>query len=101
MRLVVPTILASASLLLLGGIAYETFAPLDPVVVELPPLPKHTAPAAPARIYIPPPESDFADIDARPIFSAGRKPLPDSTQPSATTSASSDFTLVGVIMDAD
>ena len=32
MRLVLPGGLAGLSLLLLGGIAYESFAPLDPVV---------------------------------------------------------------------
>lgn len=101
MRLVVPATLAGFSLLLLGGIAYEAFAPLDPVVVDVPPVPKHIAPAAPARIYLPPPESDFADIDARPVFSAARRPLADSAQASAALSASSDFVLVGVIMDTD
>jgi hypothetical protein len=101
MRLAVPVALAGLSLLLLGGIAYETFAPLDPVVVEVPPLPKHIAPAVPAHLYIPPPESDFADIDARPLFSAARKPLADSVQAAGAPSASSDLALIGVIMDAD
>jgi hypothetical protein len=100
MRLALPATLAGLSLLLLGGIAYESFAPLAPVIVEVPRVPKTIAPSAPTPVFIPPPESDYADIDARPVFSAARKPLADSTQAAAAT-ASSDFSLAGVIMDAN
>src|SRR3569832_111222 len=100
MRLALPATLAGMSLLLLGGIAYESLAPLAPVGVEVPRVPKTIAPTTPAPVFVPPPESDYADIDARPVFSSARKPLADTTQAAAAT-ASSDFTLAGGVMDSN
>lgn len=95
MRLLLPGLLLGASLVLGGAIVYEAFAPLDPVTVETP-RPRRTAATTPA-LYTPPPVELFADIDARPLFSAQRKPLQDMTQANGAAAATSDFTLVGVI----
>jgi hypothetical protein len=100
MRLAVPATLAALSLLLLGATAYELVAPLDPIVVEKPRLPAAGRPATPPPSYTPPPETLFADIDARPIFSSARKPLMEAAQASALP-ASSDFALVGVILGGE
>jgi general secretion pathway protein N len=100
MRTTLPVTLIGLSLLTLGTIVYEMAAPLDPVTIELPPVPRHVATAAPLRPFAPPPEEAFADIDARPLFAADRKPLADNTQV-GTVGNASDFSLVGVIMDGD
>ncbi|MBL6940382.1 MAG: hypothetical protein ISS15_15615 [Alphaproteobacteria bacterium] len=101
MRLALPATLAGVSVLLLCAIGYEAFAPLAPAVVDVPSAPPSIAPRATPQLFIPPPESDFADIDARPLFSSARKPLADAVQTSAALSVSSDFSLAGVIMDED
>jgi hypothetical protein len=100
MRTVLPITMICLSLLTVGVIVYEAAAPLDPVQVELPPMPRHIVPATPPRPFVPPPEDAFADIDVRPLFASDRKPLTDSTQPGAMGSAS-DLSLVGVIMDGE
>jgi hypothetical protein len=97
MRLLLPGLLLGTSLILGGVIAYEAFAPLDPVTVETPRPQSRRAAATPA-LYTPPPVELFADIDARPLFSSQRKPLQDMTQVNGAAAATSDFTLVGVIM---
>ncbi|HXC56393.1 MAG TPA: hypothetical protein VNU97_13940 [Rhizomicrobium sp.] len=98
MRLLLPATLLAAALTLGGAIAYEALAPLDPVAVETPRLPLRATQTAMAAPYTPPPEELYADIDARPLFAASRQPLADATQPNAAAAATSDFTLVGVIM---
>ncbi|HEX4303126.1 MAG TPA: hypothetical protein VHZ78_10055 [Rhizomicrobium sp.] len=97
MRLLVPGILLGVSLTLGAAIAYESFAPADPVVVETPRPPAHHAPAAPPPVYAPPPIELYADIDARPPFSAARTPLQDPAAAGAA-GAASDFVLSGVII---
>jgi len=97
MRLLAPALLFGVSLALGAAIAYESFAPLDPVSVEIPhPSPSHV-PAIKPVAYAPPAIELFGDLDTRPLFTATRKPLQDATQAAATT-PSSDFVLVGVIM---
>jgi general secretion pathway protein N len=98
MRLLLPGLLFGAALVLAGTIAYEAFAPLDPVTVETPRPQAHRATAARPALYTAPPVELFADIDARPLFSSQRKPLQDMTQANGAAAATSDFTLVGVIM---
>ena len=100
MRIVLPVALLGLSLLTVGAIVYEAAAPLDPVQAEIPPMPRHTAQAAPQHLFVPPPEDAFADIDARPLFASDRKPLADTSQPGAV-GAASDLSLVGVIMDGE
>ena len=100
MRAALPVTLIGLSLLSLGAIVYETVAPPDPVAIELPPVPRHAVPVPPPMPFVPPPEEAFADIDARPLFAADRKPLADNTQLGAVGSAS-ELSLVGVIMDGD
>ncbi len=68
------------------------------MTVETPRLQPHRAAAAAPALYTPPPIELFADIDARPLFSSQRKPLQDMTQANGAAAATSDFTLVGVIM---
>lgn len=95
MRLAVPLALATVAAGLAAGSLYEIFAPLDPVeTAEFHPkaAPLHLA-APPA----PPPADAFADIDARPLFSMTRQPLPDTALPGGGASTGSDFILVGVI----
>jgi general secretion pathway protein N len=100
MRAALPATLIGLSLLLAGGIVYESVAPLDPVTIELPP-PRHFTPPPPPRVYVPPPEDAFADIDARPVFAADRKPLADDMQGASAATAASTLSLVGVIMDGE
>ena len=94
MRVLLPGVLLGAALLLGGGIAYEAFAPLDPIVVETPQLKRRAAVPLPSTYVAPSPDL-FADIDARPLFSAQRKPLADAQTGAAA--ANTDFVLVGVI----
>jgi hypothetical protein len=98
MKLLLPGLLCAAVLTLCGGIAYEALAPLDPVTVEHPRVAAHTARIAAPAAYVAPSIDLFADIDARPLFSATRQPLQDTT---ATGAVSSDFVLVGVIMGGE
>jgi general secretion pathway protein N len=100
MRVALPFTLIGLSVLTIGAIVYETMVPLDPVTVELPPMPTHIAPLAAPRPFVPPPEEAYGDIDARPLFSADRKPLTDNTQIGAVGNAA-DLSLVGVIMDGE
>jgi hypothetical protein len=100
MRLALPATLFGISLLLGAAIVYESTAPLDPVVAEIPrPNPKAVRLVMPPA-YAPPPEEMFADIDARPLFSAGRKPLADPAQ-SGSAVAPTDYSLAGVISDGN
>lgn len=101
MKLLLPGILSGVALMLGAAIAYETFAPLDPVTVETPRLPARPAKSVTPAAYTPPPAEIFADIDGRPLFSATRQPLMDSTQRGAAAAATSDFVLVGVIMGSE
>ena len=98
MRTLLPGVLLGAALLLGGGIAYEAIAPLDPVIVETPQL-KHRAAVPLPPAYIAPSPELIADIDARPLFSAQRKPLADAQAGAAA--ANTDFVLVGVIMGSE
>jgi hypothetical protein len=98
MKLVVPGALLGLSLTLGMAGVYELAAPLDPVNVEKPDLAAHRMPVAPPASFVPPAEDRFADINNRPLFIASRKPLADIVQANAATTATSDFSLVGVIM---
>ncbi len=100
MRLLVPAILFGVALTLGGALAYESFAPIDPVAVETPRLPSHQAPVAPPPVYAPPSMELFADIDSRPLFSATRTPLQDPAAHGAAGSAT-DFVLAGIIQSGD
>ncbi|HEY0301683.1 MAG TPA: hypothetical protein VGC36_10135, partial [Rhizomicrobium sp.] len=100
MRLLLPAALLGTSLLLGGAILYEAVAPLDPVAIETPLSATRPAAALRAAVYTPPPVELFADIDARPLFSAKRRPLADP-QAGAAAAATSDFVLVGVIMGGE
>jgi hypothetical protein len=98
MRVLIPGLLFGASLVLIGAIAYESLAPLDPVVVETPRPSLRHVPSIKPVAYAPPAIELFADLDARPLFTATRKPLQDPTQANGAAAPSSDFVLVGVIM---
>jgi hypothetical protein len=98
MRALVPALLLGASLTLVGVIAYESFAPLDPVTVETPHPSASHVPATKPVVYAPPAIELFADLDARPLFTSTRKPLQDMTQANGAAAPTSDFVLVGVIM---
>ncbi|MEI9886376.1 MAG: hypothetical protein WDN08_07705 [Rhizomicrobium sp.] len=100
MRLLVPGVLFGTALLLGGAILYEAVTPLDPVTIETPRLPARRPAALRPPAYAPPPAESFADIDARPLFSAKRRPLAD-LQASGAAAATSDFVLVGVIMGGE
>lgn len=100
MRLVVPGILAGAALLLGVAIVYEAVAPLDPIVIETPRIGPRPARVVAVAAYAPPAIDLFADIDARPLFSAQRQPLNDP-QATGAASAGSDFVLAGVIMSGE
>lgn len=100
MRLLVPGILAGTALLLGVAILYEAVAPLDPVVIETPRIRPRPSRAVQLAAYAPPAIEAFADIDARPLFSAQRQPLNDP-QATGAASAGSDFVLAGVIMSGD
>jgi hypothetical protein len=84
---------------LMGAFTYEVWAPLGEftlpaaVLPERPPLPTVTP-------FNPPPQSSFAAIDARPIFSPARKPI-ESTAVAGTgiAAAPPDVMLIGVILD--
>ena len=98
MRALLPGVLLGAALLLGGGIVYEAVAPLDPIMVETPQLKRRAAIPLPST-YIAPSPDLFADIDARPLFSAQRKPLAGAQAGAAA--ANTDFVLVGVIMGSE
>jgi len=98
MKLAVPAALLGLSTALGLGSAYELARPLDPVVVETSALGSHHVAAPPPASYSPPVEAQFTDINSRPLFLSGRKPIVDTIQTSAAMAATSDFSLVGVIM---
>jgi hypothetical protein len=97
MKILLPALLASASVLLGAAIVYEAAVPLDPPAPETIRVPR-ARPSAAVPAYAPPGEELFADIDTRPLFSAARKPLPEPEQTNAAVAATADFSLVGVIM---
>ena len=98
MRVLLPALLLGTALTLIGAIAYESLAPLDPVIVETPRPSSSHVPPIKAVAYTPPAIELFADLDARPLFTATRKPLQDPAQANGAAAPSSDFVLVGVIM---
>lgn len=100
MRLARPLTLLGASGLLCAAIVYEGFAPSDPVVIDTPTPVRRMSPLVLPPVFAPPPPDSFADIDARPLFSADRKPLADSGKP-GPTGAPTDFALTGIISGGD
>ena len=86
--------------LLAAGLLYLIVAPLPDLEIPQQTL-KHAAPRMleTMAIAIPPSEA-FADINARPMFSADRKPIPPSASAGATGETPPAITLVGVILDS-
>jgi hypothetical protein len=101
MRLLPVATLLTIAVVLAGTAVYELSAPLDPVSVDPAPAARRALRPVVRLAFVPPPESSFADIDARPLFSAGRKPLEDTALAGGSASAASDLTLVGVIVDGE
>jgi hypothetical protein len=84
---------------LVGAFTYEVWAPLGEFTLPTAALPER--PSLPTiSPFNPPPQSSFAAIDARPIFSPARKPI-ESTAVAGTSSAATppDVALIGVILD--
>jgi hypothetical protein len=91
--------LLGLSAALVVGAVYELARPLEPVAAPTThELGSHRMPSPSRTSYSPPAEDLFADINNRPIFISGRKALADAVLPNATTAATSDLSLVGVIM---
>lgn len=61
------------------------------------PAPEESALSVPASFQMPP-EGDFAEVLARPLFSATRRPKVETSQSTAAVAASASFTLIGTII---
>ena len=99
MKLALPGSLLALAALLVAATGYELLAPLGPVTVEPPRAPVLRA-ATPVAQVAPPSIDLFADIDARPLFSPQRAPLPDRLAGSASGSPS-DLVLIGVMIGGE
>ncbi len=99
MKLLVPGLLGVTALALAGLIAAQVIAPLPPVAADAAPAQVRLAPTIPPPAYMPPPEEQFADIDARPLFSANRARLAEAAPAAGAAGPASDFALVGVLSD--
>lgn len=93
-----PLALLGLCAMLAIAIAYELFAPLRPVAVDA--NARRIAFAAPSRL-VPPPEENFAEIDARPVFNPARTPVPDLAQSGNAEGSPLDLLLEGVILAPD
>jgi hypothetical protein len=99
MKLALPGSLLALAALLVAATGYELLAPLGPITVEAPRAPVLRA-TTPVAQVAPPSIELFADIDARPLFSPQRAPLPDRLAGSASGSPS-DLVLIGVMIGGE
>lgn len=86
----------------LGVVIYEEASSVpDPPTARVAPLgraaPERNALPVPASFQMPP-AGDFAQVLARPLFSATRRPPVEASQASAAVAASASFTLIGTII---
>jgi hypothetical protein len=94
--------LAAICLCLAGVVTYQIIAPVAPPAAPVadPGGIKIVAPA-PSQIYTPPPEEQFAIINARPAFDPARKPVAEPELTNVSVDAPSDVSLVGVAISAN
>lgn len=91
--------LYATCLILVGAFTYEVSAPFGDVKLPAVTLPQRP-PQASVTPFTPPPQSRFAAIDARPIFSPARKPIESmAVAGTSATATPPDVALVGVILD--
>lgn len=72
-------------------------SPLAQAAQLIRPAPEKGALPVPASFQMPP-AGDFAEVLARPLFSATRRPQLETSQSSAAVAASASFTLIGTII---
>jgi hypothetical protein len=100
MNTLVPGSLLAMSLLLGVGLVYEAVAPVDAIEIdEVKVNPRPVAAFLPPD-YTPPPEQDFAAINARSLFVPSRQPVsePPGGGGGGTAAAPPNVTLIGVIL---
>ncbi len=97
MRLLLPAALFFGCVLLASASVYELSAPLEAEATDAATEPLSVPPLPKIAPFVAPPAALYSDVDARPLFAADRKPLPDDGLDTKPTANVSDFSVVGIL----
>ncbi len=88
--------LFATALMLGAALVYQALAPVPPIVVGGAEAAPRPPPPFPLPVFNPPPESEFAAINARAAFNPARTPVAEPAQSGMTSQTPPDVALVGV-----